>query len=66
MITGEPIPATKSKGDQVFSGTMNRYGFIEIRTTKLAGGYYVFKDPATDIQVTCYKKQYAKIHPALC
>lgn len=36
MITGEPIPATKSKGDPVFSGTMNRNGFIEIRTTKLS------------------------------
>ena len=35
-ITGEPIPKTKSTGDEVFSGTMNRNGFIEIRTTKLA------------------------------
>ena len=35
-ITGEPIPATKSVGDMVYSGTMNRNGFIEIRTTKLA------------------------------
>jgi len=35
-ITGEPIPKTKSAGDEVFSGTMNQYGFIEIRTTKLA------------------------------
>jgi Cd2+/Zn2+-exporting ATPase len=35
-ITGEPIPKTKSVGDEVFSGTMNRNGFIEIRTTKLA------------------------------
>jgi Zn2+/Cd2+-exporting ATPase len=35
-ITGEPIPKTKSVGDEVFSGTTNRYGFIEIRTTKLA------------------------------
>src|SRR6187455_262272 len=35
-ITGEPIPKTKSIGDEVFSGTMNRNGFIEIRTTKLA------------------------------
>jgi Cd2+/Zn2+-exporting ATPase len=35
-ITGEPIPKSKSAGDEVFSGTMNLNGFVEIRTTKLA------------------------------
>jgi len=35
-ITGEPIPKSKSIGEEVFSGTMNRQGFLEIRTTKLA------------------------------
>ncbi len=35
-ITGEPIPKDKTKGDYVFAGTMNRSGFIEIKTTKTA------------------------------
>ncbi len=35
-ITGEPIPKEKIKGDTVFAGTLNKNGFIEIRTTKLA------------------------------
>jgi Cd2+/Zn2+-exporting ATPase len=34
-ITGEPIPKYKVVGDEVFSGTLNKNGFIEIRTTKL-------------------------------
>lgn len=35
-ITGEPIPKDKHKGDTVFAGTLNKSGFIEIRTTKLS------------------------------
>ncbi len=35
-ITGEPIPKDKSRGDAVFAGTLNRGGFIEIKTTKLS------------------------------
>jgi Cd2+/Zn2+-exporting ATPase len=35
-ITGEPIPKEKSVGETVFAGTLNKYGFIEIRTTKTA------------------------------
>ena len=33
-ITGEPIPKDKHAGDIVFAGTMNKSGFIEIKTTK--------------------------------
>lgn len=33
-ITGEPIPKDKRMEDLVFAGTMNRSGFIEVRTTK--------------------------------
>jgi Cd2+/Zn2+-exporting ATPase len=33
-ITGEPVPAFKVKGDNVFAGTLNKNGFIEIKTTK--------------------------------
>lgn len=35
-ITGEPIPKDKHIGDAVFAGTLNKNGFIEIETTKLA------------------------------
>lgn len=35
-ITGEPIPKDKTIGNTVFAGTMNKSGFIEIRTTKVA------------------------------
>jgi Cd2+/Zn2+-exporting ATPase len=35
-ITGEPIPQDKHKGDNLFAGTLNKNGFIEIETTKLS------------------------------
>lgn len=35
-ITGEFIPQMKVQGDQVFAGTMNKNGFLEIKTTKEA------------------------------
>lgn len=35
-ITGEPIPKDKFTGDEVFAGTLNKSGFIEVKTTKLA------------------------------
>ncbi|HEY1047688.1 MAG TPA: cation-translocating P-type ATPase [Bacteroidia bacterium] len=35
-ITGEPIPNDKHVGDDVYAGTLNMNGFIEIETTKLS------------------------------
>ena len=35
-ITGEPIPKDKHTGDDVFAGTLNKNGFIEIKITKLS------------------------------
>ncbi|WPR70542.1 cation-translocating P-type ATPase [Flavobacterium sp. NG2] len=35
-ITGEPIPKDKHKGDNLFAGTLNKEGYIEIKTTKLS------------------------------
>ncbi|PCI03115.1 MAG: copper-translocating P-type ATPase, partial [Flavobacteriaceae bacterium] len=35
MITGEPIPVSKSKGDPVFSGTINQQGSLRIIAKKI-------------------------------
>ncbi|MEY2868034.1 MAG: hypothetical protein RIR01_448 [Bacteroidota bacterium] len=35
-ITGEPTAKEKQMGDAVFAGTLNKNGFIEIKTTKLS------------------------------
>ena len=35
-ITGEPIPKDKYVGDNLFAGTLNKNGFVEIETTKLS------------------------------
>jgi len=36
-ITGESVPVDKTVDDEVFAGTVNGYGAIEVKVTKLAG-----------------------------
>ena len=35
VMTGEPLPVDKGVGDEVCSGTVNRYGAFEMRATKV-------------------------------
>lgn len=35
IMTGESLPVDKSEGDEVFCGTINRFGAIDIRATKV-------------------------------
>jgi Cu+-exporting ATPase len=35
LITGEPVPVTKQPGDQVFSGSVNEHGPLEVRAEKV-------------------------------
>ncbi|SHF12113.1 Cd2+/Zn2+-exporting ATPase [Desulfacinum infernum DSM 9756] len=34
-ITGEPVPREKARGSEVFAGTLNQNGVVEIRVTKV-------------------------------
>ncbi|WP_435360686.1 heavy metal translocating P-type ATPase [Haloarchaeobius sp. DFWS5] len=36
-ITGESVPVDKSRGDEVYAGTVNEQGYIEVETTAPAG-----------------------------
>ena len=36
LVTGESVPAWKAPGDQVFAGTVNGHGMVELRTTRAA------------------------------
>lgn len=35
MLTGEPMPVEKAKGDEVIAGTLNKTGSIEFRATRV-------------------------------
>jgi Cd2+/Zn2+-exporting ATPase len=34
-ITGEPVPVSKSSGEEVFAGTINQRGSLEVKVTKM-------------------------------
>ncbi|MEO1939085.1 heavy metal translocating P-type ATPase [Candidatus Thioglobus sp.] len=36
LLSGEALPVNKNKGDEVFAGTLNTHGSIEIEVTKLS------------------------------
>ena len=36
LVTGESVPAWKTAGDEVFAGTVNGHGVVELRTTRAA------------------------------
>lgn len=42
-ITGESVPVAKTKGSEVFSGTLNELGALEIRTTKVGRDTTLFR-----------------------
>ncbi len=67
-ITGESVPVDKAKGDEVFAGTMNDMGILEVRTTKLGENttlgqiVRLVKDAqATQAPVQRIANQYARI-----
>jgi Cd2+/Zn2+-exporting ATPase len=59
-ITGEPIPKDKHKGDTVFAGTLNKSGFIEIRTTKLSTDTTFSKIIKLTFEVSAHKSETQK------
>jgi Cd2+/Zn2+-exporting ATPase len=68
-ITGEPIPKDKNKGDNVFAGTLNTSGFIEIKTTKLSADttfskiiQLTFEATANKSETQKFIQQFAKIY----
>ncbi len=50
VITGESLPIDKEEGDKVFSGTINRFGVIEVRVEK------VVKDSSIQKLINLIKK----------
>lgn len=42
-ITGESIPASKTVGDEVYGGTVNKHGALEVQVTKLVGDTVIAK-----------------------
>lgn len=68
-ITGEPIPKDKNVGDNVFAGTLNTSGFIEIKTTKLSVDttfskiiQLTFEATANKSETQKFIQQFAKVY----
>ena len=68
-ITGEPIPKTRIMGDEVYSGTMNMFGFLEIKTTKVVADttfskiiQLTFQSKAVKSNVQKFIQRFAKIY----
>lgn len=59
-ITGEPIPKDKHVGDYVFAGTLNRSGFIEVKTTKRSSDSTFAKIVQLTFQATANKSDTQK------
>ncbi|HNG31444.1 MAG TPA: cation-translocating P-type ATPase [Blastocatellia bacterium] len=51
-ITGEPLPKDKHPGDQVFAGTLNKQGYLEVRVTRAAQDSTLAKIVAITFQAT--------------
>ena len=59
-ITGEPIPKDKAIGDNLFAGTLNKNGFIEIETTKLSVDFTFSKIIRMTFEATANKSDTQK------
>lgn len=68
-ITGEPVPRDKAVGDSVFAGTLNKNGFIEVRTTRLSDDttfskilQLTFKAQAEKSKAQQFIQRFAKVY----
>ncbi|MFQ5800838.1 MAG: heavy metal translocating P-type ATPase, partial [Candidatus Hydrothermarchaeales archaeon] len=43
LVTGEPIPVDKTKGDEVIGGSVNKEGFLKIRVTRIGEDTFLRK-----------------------
>jgi Zn2+/Cd2+-exporting ATPase len=59
-ITGEPLPRDKHAGDQVFAGTLNLQGYLEVRVTKLSADTTLAKIINTTFAATKTKAETQK------
>jgi Cd2+/Zn2+-exporting ATPase len=57
-ITGEPIPSEKVKGSNVFAGTINKQGYLEIEVSKLAENSVVQRIVDLTSKATANKANY--------
>jgi Cd2+/Zn2+-exporting ATPase len=64
-ITGEPIAKDKRTGDNLFAGTLNKNGFIEMETTKLSVDTTFSKIIRLTFEAQGKQKRNTKIHSAI-
>lgn len=66
MLTGESIPVSKETGSKVFAGCINKYGYIEVRTTAETGETLISQIIAMVDEASGSKPRIAHLADKIC
>lgn len=66
MLTGESLPVEKETGSKVFAGCINKYGYIEVKTTVLTDNTVISQIVGMVEEASSSKPKLAKLADKIC